>query len=100
METDQEESDADETDFYILPPPPKIQSCREAISALKDAQAFLENGSAFELASLSSTLIDKIANSKQTTLDDFFLIKYVRHYNQPLLSLICCFMVSNVTSLY
>ena len=38
---------------------------------------FLENRSAFELASLSSTLIDKIAilngaNSKQTTLDDFF----------------------------
>ena len=77
METEQEESDADETEFDILPPPPKIQSCREAISALKDVQAFLENRSAFELASLSSTLIDKIAilngaNSKQATLDDFF----------------------------
>ena len=75
METEQEESDADETEFDILPPPPKIQSCREAISALKDVQAFLENRFAFELASLSSTLIDKIAilngaNSKQTTLDD------------------------------
>ena len=40
METEQEESDADETEFDILPPPPKIQSCREAISALKDVQFF------------------------------------------------------------
>ena len=40
METEQEESDADETEIDILPPPPKIQCCREAISALKDCRLF------------------------------------------------------------
>ena len=60
METEQEESDADETEFDILPPQPKIQSCREAMSALKDVQAFLENRSAFDLAALSSTLKQKL----------------------------------------
>ncbi len=65
IETDDSEVETDilppppkiETD--ILPPPPKIQSCREALTLLKDVQAFLESRSAFNEASLTSTLIDQ-----------------------------------------
>ena len=64
-----------ETD--ILPPPSKIQSCGEALRLLKDVQTFLESRSAFDEASLTSTLIDQIAvmstfKKRQSTLDYFY----------------------------
>ena len=65
-------------EYDTLPPPPKIKSVGEAVLALQDIQAFLENWSEFDLASLSSNLIDKIAvlnvtKNKQTTIDNFFM---------------------------
>ncbi len=78
-DTANQNTDHDELETDILPPAPKIQSFREALVCLKYAKGFLEFHSAFEEASLSSTLIDKIAilllgtyNTRQTTLDDFF----------------------------
>ena len=72
-----EDSETEDLETDILPPPPKIQSCREALALLKDVQMFLESQSAFDEASLTSTLIDRIVvlstfKTKQSTLDDFF----------------------------
>ena len=71
-----EHSDTEEQETDVLPPPPKIQSYREALDLVKDVQSFLESNSAFDEAFHASNLIDHIAvlstAKRQSTLDDFF----------------------------
>ena len=74
QESDSEEEEL-ETD--VLPPPSKITSYRQALGMLKDVQTYLESRSALDEAFLTSTLVDKVAvlstlKTKQSTLDTFF----------------------------
>ena len=68
-----EDSETEELETDILPPPPKMQYCGEALALLKDVQTFLESRSAFDKASLTSKLIDQIAvlSTFKTRQSDF-----------------------------
>ena len=62
---EEEESDTEELD--LLPPPPKIKNCKEAMESLEEVKNFLESRDCFTEA---STAIDQVAwlhstNTKQ-----------------------------------
>ena len=76
------EEDSDTEDLDLLPPPPKIRSCQEAIKSLEDVKNFLESRNCFTEATATCTLIDQVAKvhsvtARQSTLDDFFDVQNV-----------------------
>ena len=52
------EEDSDTEDLDLLPPPPKIRSCQEAIRSLKGVKNFLESRNCFTEATATCSLID------------------------------------------
>ena len=76
------EEDSDTEDLDLLPPPPKIRSCQEAIKSLEDVKKFLESRNCFTEATATCSLIDQVAKvhsvtARWSTLDDFFDVQNV-----------------------
>ena len=78
-----EEAEDEEDELYDLePPPPKLRTFQEAVSAIENVQMFLDNKGHNELATKLGSQINSIVSlqfssakcSVQTRIDDFFLI--------------------------
>ena len=57
-----------EKDYDVPPPPPKIQSYKQAVEALEDIKIFLEHHDCLELASNATTLLSELATCHAATL--------------------------------
>ncbi len=74
----EEIEDQEDESIDLEPPPPKLKSYREAISAIEDAQAFLDLKGQNEISTKLELEISNIiclqcaSCTKQTTIDDFF----------------------------
>ena len=76
---DNPDSDTEEVDYDLLPPPPKLTCFKQAIEALEDVQVFLEHRGYVEQAtsrSVGNVMISlagiSIDNYTQTTIDQYF----------------------------
>ena len=74
---DNPDSDTEEVDYDLLPPPPKLTCFKQAIEALEDVPAFLEHQGYVEQAtSVGKVMINlagiSVHNYTQTTIDQYF----------------------------
>ena len=76
---DNPDSDTEEVDYDLLPPPPKLTCFKQAIEALEDVQVFLEHRGYVEQAtsrSVGNIMINLVGisvdNYTQTTIDQYF----------------------------
>ena len=78
-ETEQAEDEEDEL-YDLEPPPPKIKTYQEAVSAMEDVQMFLDSKGHNELATKLGSQVNSIVSlqfssakfSVQRRIDDFF----------------------------
>ena len=74
-----DDSDTEEVDYDLLPPPPKLTCFKQAIEAVEDVQAFLEHQGYVEQATSVGKMMINLAgisysvhNYTQTTIDQYF----------------------------
>ena len=60
LNVDNPDSDTEEVDYDLLPPPPKLTCFKQAIEALEDVQAFLEHRGYVELATSVGKVMIKV----------------------------------------
>ena len=79
--TTDDENEADDEQFDIEPPSPKVKSFDEAVTMLEDVQYFLDNKGYSDIATQINSQIDTVVNlhweeklrsSRQTTMDEYF----------------------------